>query len=251
MQPAHLEGNEPLLAEVDRLLQRARLEVPEVDALAVPARAHVLQVEPRLVGVRLAELGRDEHVPARLVPEVVVERRVLAAVLPAALELERLRIDDGEAARAVAVRVAQHRHDDVVARHAVDGVRARVSGLPDHVRRLDHLLDRRPARIVGDVDDVEARRAKAGNDEVRPVGPVTGGRAPVPPEVVKLVADVRHRQLVDDPTLLGVDDGEKVRRFDPCALAQAGEVEELLLWRLHRLLRRPVERRRLVMLFVH
>ena len=32
VEPAHLERDEPLLAEVDRLLQRARLEIPEVDA---------------------------------------------------------------------------------------------------------------------------------------------------------------------------------------------------------------------------
>jgi hypothetical protein len=32
--------------------------------------------------------------------------------------------------------------------------------------------------------------------------------------VVQLVADVRHRQLVDDLSLLRVDDGEEVRLVD-------------------------------------
>jgi hypothetical protein len=90
VEPAHLEGHEALLAEVDRLLERAALEVPEVDAAAVTPRLDVGEVEALLVGVRLAELGRDEDVLARLVPEVVVERRQLAAVLPATIELERV-----------------------------------------------------------------------------------------------------------------------------------------------------------------
>ena len=41
--------------------------------------------------------------------------------------------------------------------------------------------------------------------------------------------------------LLGVDDGEEVGLLDAGALVQAGEVEELLRRRLHRLLRRAVE----------
>ena len=249
--PADLERHEPLLAEVDRLLERPPLEIPEVDPLPVPAGADVGEVEARLVRVRLAELRRDEDVLARLVPEVVVERRPRAAVLPAALHLERLRVDDGEPPGAVAVGVAEHRDDDVVAGHAVHGVRPRVAGRGDHLLRLDHLLDPRPSRVVGDVDDVEPRRAEAGHDQVRAVGPVAGGRAAIPAEVVQLVADVRHRQLVDDPALLRVDDGEEVRLGDARALVQAGEVEELLLRRRHRVLWRAVERRGSLVFVLH
>ena len=67
---------------------------------------------------------------------------------------------------------------------------------------------------------------------MRAVGPVARRAAPVPAEVVKLVADVRHRRLVDDLPVLGVDDGQKVRRVDARALVQAGEVEKLLGRRL-------------------
>jgi hypothetical protein len=42
--------------------------------------------------------------------------------------------------------------------------------------------------------------------------------------VVKLVADVRHRQLVHNPALLCVNDREEVRRTDAGALMQAREV---------------------------
>ena len=40
--------------------------------------------------------------------------------------------------------------------------------------------------------------------------------------------DVRHRRLVDDPSVLGVDDGEEVGCADTRSFVQAGEVEELL-----------------------
>jgi hypothetical protein len=81
---------------------------------------------------------------------------------------------------------------------------------------------------------------------VRAVGAVAGRRAAVPAEVVELVADVRHRQLVDDLALLGIDDGEEVWLVDACALVQAGEVEVLLGRRLHRIVRCVVERRSVV-----
>jgi len=56
---------------------------------------------------------------------------------------------------------------------------------------------------------------------------------------------------VDDPSLLGVDDGEKVGRVDARAFVEAGEVQELLLRRAHRLLRRIEEARRLMVFVLH
>jgi len=67
---------------------------------------------------------------------------------------------------AVPVRVAEHADDDVVARQAVDRVRSCVTGLRDELLRLDHLLDSRFARVVGDVDDVDPRRAETRHDQV-------------------------------------------------------------------------------------
>ena len=51
---------------------------------------------------------------------------------------------------------------------------------------------------------------------------------------------------MDDAAVLGVDDGEEVGCVHAGALVQAGEVEELLGRRLHRLLRGAVERSGLV-----
>ena len=59
VQPAHLEWDQTGLAEVERLLEPPLGEVPEVQPLPVAAGGDVLDVEARLVGVRLAELRRD------------------------------------------------------------------------------------------------------------------------------------------------------------------------------------------------
>ena len=238
-----LQWHEPLVAEVDRLLELARAELPEVEPPPVAPLGDVLGIEARLVRVGLAELGGHEHVLARLVPEVVAELRPGAAVLPAALDLERARIEAGEAARGVAVGVAEHREDDVVTGHAVDRVRARVSGRARDLLGLDHVLDPRTARVVGHVEHVDARRAEARHHEMRAVGPVARRAAAVPAEVVQLVAGVGHRRLVNDPPILGIDHGEEVGCPHAGALVHAGDVQELLGRRAHRVSGRGIERR--------
>ncbi len=75
VQPAHLERDQPRLAELERLLDAALGQVPEVQPAAVAPGGDVVEVEAGLVRLGLAELRRGEHVLARLVPEVVVERR--------------------------------------------------------------------------------------------------------------------------------------------------------------------------------
>src|SRR5262249_47747305 len=57
VKPAHLEGNQALLPEVDRLLQPPLDEVPEVQPLTVAPGRDIIDVEAVLIRVRLAELG--------------------------------------------------------------------------------------------------------------------------------------------------------------------------------------------------
>src|SRR5260221_14700726 len=116
----------------------------------------------------------------RLVPKVVVEMGCPAAVHPRAFDFELLRVEDRKTAGPVAIGVAEHANHDVVARHAVNRVRPRVPGLRENLLRLDYLLDPRRPWVVGDVNDVDPRRAEAGHDQVRAVGAVPGGTAAVP-----------------------------------------------------------------------
>ena len=233
VQPADFERHQPGLAQLERLLDAPLAQVPEVQAAAVAPGRDVVEVEAGLVGVRLAELGRDQHVLARLVPEVVVERRAIAAVLPAALDLERPSVQDGEAAGAVAVRVAEHADHDVVAGHAVDGVRPREPGLADQLLRLDHVLDPRPAGVVADVDDVH--RARIGS---RGRSGASGrGRGRPSCSGSSRSDAVRPRRSASaargDAAVLGIDDGEEVGLLDAGALVQARDVQELLGRRAH------------------
>jgi hypothetical protein len=172
----------------------------------------------------------------------VVHGRALTAVLPAAPHLEGARVEHGEPADAGAIPVTQHADHDVVARHAVDGVRPRVTRLVGELLRLDDLLDARPPGVVRDVEDVDPRRAEARRDQVRAIRSVARGAAAVPAEMMELVTDVRHRRLVHDPARLGVDHGEEVGRPRARAPVEARHVEQVLRRCLRRLLRRGVER---------
>ena len=89
---------------------------------------------------------------------------------------------------------------------------------------------------------------------MRAVGAVAGRRAAVPAEVVQLVADVRHRRLVDDLSVglrpgPRVDDGQEVGRVDAGAGPHRRDVEVLLGRRLLGV-RRGVVRATCVVVFV-
>ena len=157
VEPADLEREQPLLAEIQRLHQASFREIPEMEPAPVAAGGHVVDVEARLVGVRLAELRRGQHVLSWLIPEVVAEVGRRAALLPAPLHLEGPRVEDREAAGAAPVPIPEHAHDDVVARHAMDRVGPRVTRPLEELLGLDHPLDVRAPRVVGDADDVDPR----------------------------------------------------------------------------------------------
>ena len=116
--------------------------------LAVAAGRDVVEVEALLVGVRLAELAGDEHVLARLVPEVVVERR-----------LARRRSPSGPSPRTSSRRARRSRRRRSRRRRRASRRRCcrracsgRCAGacspvLRDDLLRLDHLLDLRAPRV--------------------------------------------------------------------------------------------------------
>jgi hypothetical protein len=55
--------------------------------------------------------------------------------------------------------------------------------------------------------------------------------------VVKLIADVWHRRLMDDSPIFRVDNCEEVGCGNPGALVEAPDVQEFLSGRLKRLFR--------------
>jgi len=131
-------------------------------------------------------------------------------------------VEQEDPARAVARGVAERADVDPVG-PAVDRVRAAVAGLAGDLVGLDHLHEAGRARVVLDVEDVDARGAQTGHQQmaaldVRMRRPgAEGGRAGVPAEVVQLVADARHLDPADElpvrrRALLEVEHGDRVGR---------------------------------------
>ena len=118
---AHFERNQPVLAEIERLLRRALLEIPQMDAAPILQMADLLEVEAGHEGVGGGPFRGSHHIVARLVPEIVAERDVAHRGLPAPDDVE-VPIKVQIAARGLALGVAEHRYDDLGA-EAVDGVR--------------------------------------------------------------------------------------------------------------------------------
>ena len=144
------QRHQSVLAQVHRPLDALPLEIPEVDFAAVLELADLLEVEARHEGVRRRPFGRDHHVVARLVPEVIVEFHAAQVVLPSPDDVEVL-VQVQEAAGRVSPRVAEHRDDDVGA-EAVHGVRGRQIGPGLDLGARDHLVQARGPRVDATVD---------------------------------------------------------------------------------------------------
>ena len=136
-------------------------------------------------------------------PAVIAELLRPSIHLPSAERIEGFVVHQEDAARCVAFRISQRRDIDA-ARAAMGRVGARVACLFGDLLGLDHLDDRRTARIGFGVEDVDARGPQAGNDKVAPLHMrlrrvrTQARRTGVPPEMVQLVADARHLDRADD-----------------------------------------------------
>ena len=198
-----LEHELVLRAEVDLLQVLAFGEVPEVQLAAVLAAEQHLGHEPVLERVGRAPFAGHHGVVAEVPPGVVAELLRAAIDLPAAERLEALVVHHEDAARRLAVLVAQRRDIDA-AGPAVHGVRARVAGLVGDLVRLDGFDELGRARIGLGVEDVDARGAQARHHQIAPLDMrmrrvrAEARRAGVPAEVMEFVAGVGHRDRADD-----------------------------------------------------
>src|SRR5207248_10529367 len=189
---------------------------------------------------------RDRRVVAEVPPEVVRKLLGAAVDLPAALDRERVVVDHEDAARSVAVGVAERAHVDPI-RTAVDGVGSAVAGTVGDLFRFDRMDELGLLGSGSDVEDVDARRTQPGNEQVAPlhvwmrgVG-AKRGTAYVPSEVMELVADVGCVDASDLPAealgfRIDVERYQPVRR-PPCRV-ERDDVGERLDWRFRRDTRR-------------
>ena len=164
MQKPRLEGDKSVRSQIDRLLDLAVLEIPEMDVLAVFPARHILQIESGHESVGRGPFGRNHHVVAGLIPEVVVILHLAEILFPAADNLEILG-QMQKTARPVAIGIAQHRHDDFRAQTVHRMRRGKVGPGLDLVP-VNGLVKHRLARVGGSIHDIEIRGADAGNNQI-------------------------------------------------------------------------------------
>ena len=244
-----LEHHLLLGAELESLQVTTTVEIPDVQCVAILASQEHLRDHAVLHHLRCAPLAGDHRVVTEVPPEVV--RQVLrpTILLPGPFDLECFRVEDEDAAGAVAVGVAQRVDVDAIG-PAVRGVRAAVAGLAKDFLGFDHLDQARLPRVRRGIEDVDSRRSHARHHEIAPLHVrvrrvrAQARAARVPPEVVQLVAGAGHvdaRDLCAVAGRCGID----IQHGKGVAGGRVGieqrHVGMCFHWRLHGHRRRRVE----------
>ena len=250
----HLQRHLMIGAEIDGLDVFSGPQIPEVDPMAILVREQILRHDPVFELRRQRPLARHHVIARQVPPEVIMQRLRTAVDLPPSEHLEGLAVHDEDAGRPVGaiLATAAKRADIDAVRAAVNRVRPRVAGLREDFLGLDDFVNFRLRRIRLGIDDINPRRPDARDDEIAPLEEGVPGkrrqrrRAGIPPEMVKLVALVRHRDGVDDLAVgrrsgLHVDHRERIG-FREVRAEQQG-IGKIFGRRFHGELRRCVEGR--------
>src|SRR5688500_9483969 len=128
MRRTQLEHELMLLAEVDRLLVLAAIEVPEVQRAAVAARKQNFRHEAILERVRRSPFAGHHRVVAEMPPAVIGKLLGSALDFPPPQRIEALVVHDEDATGRLAFGVSKRR-DVNAARAAMDRVRPGIAGL--------------------------------------------------------------------------------------------------------------------------
>src|SRR4051812_48589546 len=154
-----------LLAQIEGLHMAPLLQVPEVQLVAVLTVEEQLGLHPALDHLWRAPLAADQRVVAEMPPEVVVQVLRAAVDLPPAEDVEGVVIEHEDAAGTAAVGGPESADVDAI-RSAVDRVPIGVAGLRRDLFGLDRLDDAGPQGVGFGIDDVDARGAESGHDQV-------------------------------------------------------------------------------------
>ena len=203
-----LEHHLVLRSQLQLLKMASGVQIPHVQRVAVLAAEQQIGVDAVLDHRRRAPLAGDHRVLSEVPPEVVGEVLGSAVAFPSAFDLERLRVEDENPARTVAVGVAKGVDIDAVGT-AMGRVRPAVAGLADDLGGVDDLDEPRAPGVGLRIEDVDAGRAHARHDQVaalhvrmRGIRAQTGA-ARVPPEMVQLVAGAWHDDAFDRRAITG------------------------------------------------
>ena len=172
VQPAHLERHQPVLAELERLLDAPLGQVPEVQAAAVAPGGDVVEVE---AAARRRWARRTPTTPARSGAAGTRSRSSAAGAGPPFSQrplTSNVRASSTAKPQAPLPSASPSMLITMLSPGMQWTVCGRVSPVCAHdLVALDHLLDPRPPRVVGDVDDVDPRGAEAGTIRCERSGP--------------------------------------------------------------------------------
>src|SRR3984893_1541167 len=203
---AHLEGHLVVGAKIDRLDIAPGSKIPEMNSMTVLVREQIFRDDP-VLELRRQRPFTCHHVVARQVPPEIIMQVLWSAIdLPAAEDIERLAVHDEHARWPIgAILAAAAERADVYAfRTAMNRVGPRITGLLEDLLWLDDLVNFCLGGIGLRVNDINARGADPGDDQVTALYERVAGerrqrrRAGVPTEMVEFVALVGHRYRVDD-----------------------------------------------------
>src|SRR5436190_12987539 len=206
MRRTHLENHLLLFAQIERLEMASSAQVPNVHLMAVFAAEKQLRLQSTFDHVRRAPLAAQQRVETQMPPEIVMKKLRSAVHFPLAQNLERFTIEHENAARAVAIGRAERAHVNAF-RTTVNRMWTRIISACENFFRLEHFNDLWFSRIGFCIDDVNARRAQAGHNQVTAldvwVRRIRAKRraACIPTEMMQLITKLRHCNLADMPAI--------------------------------------------------
>ena len=229
----------------------AAAKIPDVKGMAVAGLEKNVGIEAVLDHIGRAPFAGDEGVVAEMPPKIVMEILRAALDFPFAEDVEGFRIEDEDAAGAVTGGRTEGTDEDAGGA-AVNGVRAAVASARGDGFRFDDFDDFGILGIGLGVDDVNAGRTNAGDDEVAALHVGMGivgaeaGTAGVPAEVVEFIAfighiDLAHLLRVGGRGGIDVNDTNRVG-LPSMSRIQQRDVGELFGWSFDSELGRWVER---------
>src|SRR5262245_13850810 len=192
-----------LRPQIELLLMPSTAQVPDMNAAPILATEENLRFQPFLERVGSPPFAGDHRVVAEMPPEIIGQVLWSPVYLPLSKHIERFTIEQEDASWPTSFRRPQSADIDAF-RPTMNGMGPGVAGAFHDLFRLDDFDDFGFAWIRFGIDDMNARRAQSGDNQVTPLdvrmrSVWTKRRAAcVPAEVVQLIAGFGHIHLANN-----------------------------------------------------
>src|SRR5580704_5733378 len=197
-----LERHLILGADVERLQMPPVAQIPDMNRMPILVAEQQFGHDAVFDHVRRAPFAGDGHVPSKMPPEILREPLRPAIDFPSSEHVEALVVEQEYSARPVAAWRAQRADVNRVGT-AMHSMRPAVARARRYLLSLDGLHQLGTSRVGPGVENVDARRAQPGHQQVAPLYMrmrcvrTQRGAACVPAKVMQLVAGIRDLSAPD------------------------------------------------------